>query len=174
MHEPRTPQGRGFEAPVSLGRVGGVAAAVAFAAVLGCGAGYELDTAPVSGVVTVDGEPLTGGTIYFTTGRGRGAGAKIQPDGSYELRTYRDGDGAAVGLNKVGVTAYDNMALYYQQAAGESAGGGRPRPLIPPKYFDPETSGLEFDVKAGKRNQADFDLPRFRGRSGDKGRRRSR
>jgi hypothetical protein len=70
--------------------------------VVGCGTGANV--APVSGIVNMDGKPLPGGRIMFeplASGEdklvGKPAYAEIQPDGSFVLSTFGDGDGAVVG-----------------------------------------------------------------------------
>jgi hypothetical protein len=66
-------------------------------------------TAPVSGTVTIDGQPMTGGMVMFAPvakdglNSGRPAFAEIQADGRYTLRTYSDGDGAVVGEHWVSI-----------------------------------------------------------------------
>ncbi len=63
--------------------------------------------APVRGVVKMDGKPLPGGRIMFqpiASGEeklvGQSAMGQIQQDGSFVLTTYKDGDGAMVGLHR--------------------------------------------------------------------------
>jgi hypothetical protein len=80
------------------------ASVVAFATFDGC-SNHQLDTAHVHGMVTLDGQPLDAGFVFFRPAKGRMAVGKIQQDGSYVLFTYvRDGDdGAIVGHHKVSV-----------------------------------------------------------------------
>jgi hypothetical protein len=63
---------------------------------------YEL--ARVRGTVTIDSQPLTFGRVMFApTAKGDGIDAgkpalgPLQPDGTFVLTTYQDGDGAVVG-----------------------------------------------------------------------------
>ncbi len=57
---------------------------------------------PVKGKITHRGKPLTQGEITFEpTDGGREAHGKIQPDGSFELTTFQEGDGALVGVHRV-------------------------------------------------------------------------
>jgi len=77
--------------------------AVAFSVIAGCSdSPYSL--APVGGTISIDGKPLTQGKVMFApVARGDGLEAGkaavgiIQPDGTFKLSTYRDGDGAIVG-----------------------------------------------------------------------------
>jgi hypothetical protein len=76
---------------------------VALASSAGCNESpYAL--APVSGTVTIDGQPLTAGRVMFApiaTGDGRDAGkpasGRLQPGGRFVLTTFDEGDGAVVG-----------------------------------------------------------------------------
>lgn len=83
--------------------------AVAFLAAtwLGCGSGGA-GTSPVSGKVTYQGQPVTGGTLNFSPTAppgsaiaGRPASGKVQSDGSFVLMTNKPSDGAVVGKHRV-------------------------------------------------------------------------
>lgn len=121
----------------------------------GCGGGPDLPpVADVSGVVTIDGKPLPRGTIQFVPDESQGtAGATavgtIDPQGRYTLKTAGV-DGAIVGFHKVGVYALE------REPEDETA--PPPLPLIPPKYFNPDTSTLTAEVKADQDNVIDFPL----------------
>jgi hypothetical protein len=104
----------------------------------GCRPGYQLDTAPVSGKVLVDGKPLATGTVLFTPMHGRGARGVIKSDGSFTLSTYRDADGAILGEHRIAVIAYEGER---NELTGEDA-----RALIPHRYMSPESSGLSHRV----------------------------
>ena len=117
------------------------------AAVLSVGCGSP--EATVSGVVTLDDQPLSGGSVSFVPAfDGAGASAEIQTDGSYEARTA-NAEGLAAGRYRVAV-----------RALGESTPdprGGPPKPgklLTPQRYARSTTSGIEVEVVAG-----DNDLP---------------
>jgi hypothetical protein len=122
--------------------------------IAGCARDDSLAT--VDGVVRRDGQPLTTGTVRFVPAAGRAATGQIQSDGTFRLGTHEEGDGAAIGMHKVAIIAY------------ETAGNGRPayeagaqpnKPLVPQRYMAVGTSGLTFEVKPGK-NHAPFDLKR--------------
>jgi hypothetical protein len=119
---------------------------------LGCG--QESKLGRVHGVVRLDGNPLSSGTVRFVPEAGRAAEGQIQSDGSFTLGTYGSSDGALIGPHKVAIIAY------------EASGDGRPayamrgqssKALVPQRYMSTGTSGLTFDVKPGE-NQAEFDL----------------
>lgn len=109
----------------------------------------------VYGVVRVDGKPLTKGTVMFVPDAGRSATGTIQSDGTFTMQTFGDSDGALVGKHKVAVIAYE--ADKYNRPAYE-APNQKSEPLVPQHYMSPGTSGLTFEVEAGKANNAEFDL----------------
>jgi hypothetical protein len=121
----------------------------------GCGGGPDLPpVADVSGVVTIDGKPLPRGTIQFVPDESKGPGGatavgRIGSDGRYTLKTAGV-EGAIVGFHKVGVHALG------EEPKDETA--PPPRPIIPSRYFDPDTSGLTAEVKAGQQNERNFRL----------------
>jgi hypothetical protein len=123
---------------------------------LGCGSDPETLT-PVRGKVYFKGEPLTRGTIVFSPdvrrgGRGDLASAEIQPDGSFSLKTG-DREGAVAGWHRVTVVAVEEI----HDPAGE-LDFIEHRSLAPPKYRDPDLSGLDYQVEPGKENRIDFHL----------------
>lgn len=101
---------------------------------VGCGSASGKSgaaTAPVKGTVTYLGKPLKGGMITFEPdGPGREAFGDIKPDGTFELMTYKPGDGAVIGTHRVAI-----------KNAGKS---------IPAKYGSLASAQLEVEVKEGK------------------------
>jgi len=120
----------------------------------GCGQGNRLETAPVHGTVTLDGEPLKMGSVIFTPENGRSAKSQIREDGTYQLGTYEEADGAILGKHKVVIQARPKLQ-------GESKGAPLiPRygpSVIPETYADQETSPLEFEVVEGP-NEINIEL----------------
>jgi hypothetical protein len=125
-------------------------------ALLASAAGCQHDNsvARVDGVVRLDGKPLTSGAVRFVPEAGRAATGVIQSDGTFTLGTHGKSDGAAIGMHKVAIIAYD------------AAGDGRPayevrkptsKSLVPERYAAVGTSKLTFEVKPGH-NQAEFEL----------------
>jgi hypothetical protein len=118
-------------------------------ALVGCSSGdKDYSVAPVKGTVMVGDKPLTEGTITFfpqtTDAKAKESGkkgwGKIEPDGTFQLNTYGKLDGAVIGKHKITISL----------PAPETA-------TFDPKYMTPDTSPLEFEVKAGE-NKADFKL----------------
>ena len=128
---------------------GALCAALALSLATGCG-GPKL--APVSGKITVAGQPATRGTVTFMPEESKGTSGKaavgeIGPDGTYTLRTFDPGDGAIVGHHRVLVSG----------RGLEDAENQPPDAKIPLRYSNPQKSDLKAEVKSGA-NQLDFDL----------------
>ena len=136
-------------------------AALAVCCLVAAGCGSDgLETAEVTGTVSLDGEPLSHGTVTFTPEKGRAATGAIQSDGTFTLSTYKNGDGAVVGEHKIAVTCAEKIGDD-QQGEPQSLDAGmfaRTRTLIPAKYTDYSTSGLTFDVKDGEENEVTLEL----------------
>lgn len=135
----------------------------------GCGSGAKLGR--VTGTVSVDGKPVTQGTIMFIPADGKAAVGSIGPDGHYTLTTFDDGDGALVGEHRVTILATTVGASSLAPATFEdeialSTGKGGNRILIPGKvtwivperFSHPATTDLTATVNAG-RQSIDFNLP---------------
>ena len=121
------------------------ATAVLFGMVLlvtGCGGKYE---STVSGTVTLDGQPLTSGSVKFhpVTG-GPSAYAMIGADGSYSLKTG-DAESLKPGTYSVTVVATEKPPADLPRNAMPPIG----RLITPEKYSRPKTTDLKYDVDAG-------------------------
>lgn len=135
----------------------GMMAIVLAAASAGCSKSpYKL--VPVSGVVTLDGQPIAGGIVNFQPiagGAGGNAGpgstARTGPDGRYTLATIQGKPGAVVGKHRVKIYSYNA-----ETAKQDANGGPREREKVPPKYN--YKSDLTFDVTAEGTSKADFPL----------------
>lgn len=117
-------------------------------AVLGCGGSDNV--ARVTGVVTLNDEPLANATVRFQPiAGGRPSTAITDSAGRYDLVYTRSEQGAEVGRHTVSITTYD---------AGDPD-GEPPRPTtpekVPARYNAP--SELTADVAAGS-NAIDFKL----------------
>ena len=131
-------------------------AAIGFLGLLpGCGGSSSNlpPLAPVSGKVTLDGNPLPRGTVTFIPDESKGtkgptAVGQIGPDGRFTLQTAQQ-PGAVLGHHKVRVRA--------RQEAKTPQEEGKEPSLIPLKYENENTSGLTFEVKAG-RNEFNIEL----------------
>jgi hypothetical protein len=123
--------------------------ALSIVTVAGCGKpSYQLDTAPVKGKVTIDGQPLSSGYVTFVVSRGRASSAEIQPDGTFEMSTYEKGDGAQVGTHPVVIAPVP---------PDEYQSGPKPIP-VPERYTRAGTSGFTAEVKPGEDNFIELNL----------------
>ncbi|WP_145062745.1 hypothetical protein [Adhaeretor mobilis] len=128
-----------------------LAACLFAVALAGCDSpSYEQDTAPVSGRVTLDGEPLTQGIVYLLPSKGRSAKGLIKQDGSFVLKTYSEGDGAQVGTHPATVAALPGDDM--------DSATKKPSVTVPRRYSRPATSGLTVEVKPGENNEVEFAL----------------
>jgi len=119
----------------------------------GCGDNSRLKVAKATGTVALDGKPLTDGVVIFTPTSGRGATGVIGSDGTFSLSTYGESDGATIGIHNVSIVpALDDKEVLESEEPIDA------NPQIPTKYFNPASSGLKQEVKAGDENHFDFEL----------------
>lgn len=106
---------------------------------MGCsGAGDRPDLGEVSGIVTLDGQPLAHASISFIQEGFRPSIGQTDDQGRYELTYIRDIKGAAVGTHMVKIKVF---------------GPGAQK--VPPRYNS--ESELTCEVKPGH-NEINFDL----------------
>jgi hypothetical protein len=120
------------------------------ASIVGCSDSLP-ETAPVKGIVTIDGKPISefdNAAVIFMPPKGRPAKSVISKnDGSFELATYRTRDGARLGRHAVAVSATVNDA---SRSSEDKYSGVRF--VIPEKFCNGETSGLTYKVEPGINN----------------------
>lgn len=116
---------------------------VAVAAATGCGSSSE---ATVSGIITLDGNPIPKGMISFIPATdGTQAYAMSDESGNFEVYTGRV-EGLRTGEYKVTVVARK------QPTVTKTADGGPAPPgeaITPRWYAYPDSSGLLFNVESG-------------------------
>ncbi len=131
--------------------------------VVGCGSGL----AQVSGVVTVDGQPLRGGagdtrvTVEFQPASGVGTTAIGLAD---ENGVYILGTGAKTGIPPGEYVVTCSASRLIPGPSGTGAAGARR--ITDPKYGNAKTSGLKFSVQPGN-NEFNIELqspPPLKGR----------
>ena len=101
--------------------------------------------APVSGTITMDGQPLAGVEVVFMSPTGHASVGWTDPDGKYALQFRQFGPGAGPGLNTVTVKSVPkdpNIPIVND--------------VIPAVYNSKTT--LTADVAPSKSNTFDFDL----------------
>ena len=153
---------------------GGWSLGLFFLLALGCGSSETL-TYPVSGIVTLDGLPMEGAAVMLKPIAGGSNGYGVTgTDGSFEITTYRKGDGALPGEHRVVVTLQKRVEAASQasgpglskseKTSSETNGAGREGFddggaertagaeevvfLIPKRYSSFKTSGLTTTVTA--------------------------
>jgi hypothetical protein len=142
----------------------------------GCGGKYT--PVPVSGVVTLDGKPIEGATVYFYAigedKEGRMAQGATDKNGEFRLSTLREGDGALRREYKVvihkNVPSRPNLKIpeFPNTPEGKAqqddfmyrnfmAKGIQPfKNALPAKYADPNTTPLTCNVTG--RTVVNFEL----------------
>lgn len=138
---------------------------------VGCGGDGRLPCHPVSGTVTVNGQPVKGLRVWLVPQDE--ALSKAEPavrpygecdeQGKFTSTTYTQGDGAPAGAYSLFVEATPGMLGGGGGGGGEDdsdeapAAGKRPRVKLNPKYMDPKKSGIRVVVEA-KSNDVTHDL----------------
>lgn len=137
----------------------GLAILMLAAIVAGCGRKGP-ETVEVSGVVTLDGQPVEGATVGFAPeSGGRPASGVTDASGAFTLSTFAPGDGAVPGKHKVTVSKIRSTGQQGDpnstSVAGEmplsglpGSGGVKIEWVVPKKYTDPTTSGLSVEVNS--------------------------
>jgi hypothetical protein len=104
---------------------------------------------PIDGEVLYNDKPLASGTVLYVPRdrmEGRQARGTIKPDGSFQLTTFKPGDGAIYGEYDIAIVALKAHPGEDREAI-EAAGGIVQRgSLIPERYGDPTQSGLSDQV----------------------------
>ena len=149
-----------------------VAAIVGLFAVAGCGNDGRLPTRPVTGKVTLDGNPLANAEIWLVpiTEEVKNAKmtirpyAKSAPDGTFTVTSYFVDDGARLGEYAVMVVAAGGAPAAEEDRENDTPpekktekGKNKRLSPLPVKYKDPTTSGLAFTVKDGP-NELNLEL----------------
>jgi hypothetical protein len=113
------------------------------------------ETIRVHGKVTYQGKPVTTGRIVFqpvgVAQRGllRPATGVLQPDGSYELSTFAQGDGAVPGRFGVGIVSTEGGPTPENMGAPVIW-------LVPRKYSSHTSSGLTAAIPADAPGPLEF------------------
>lgn len=126
---------------------------------LGCGGPKY---SPVSGKITMDGNPLPNASVTFqpmssgdNPNPGVGSAAKTDENGNFTLKISGTEDlGAVVGKHRVEINAFDRVKEI--DPTSDKWEKKLPKNLVPPKYNNQST--IEFEVPSGGTNNAVFDL----------------
>lgn len=133
----------------------------------GCSGGKQ---GTVTGTVSYKGKPIPSGKIIFEVAKARPATGLIVDGKITEVTTYELNDGVPVGLAGIAVFALEEPAKpaasspppknpgdYKSGPMDPGYMGMNAKSLIPKKYNHPATSGLTWQIKAGK-NEVVLDL----------------
>ena len=136
---PERTQGSGLCDSICLERWhnGWLVALLLLACLAGCGSHPR--RVPVSGLVTIQGDPLRWGVILLDPiDGGPPAVGEMQRDGTFRLTTFREFDGAIPGTYRVSFLVYplDGPPALYGRTKKKSD-------YLPVKYTDPQRSGLQ-------------------------------
>ncbi len=114
-------------------------------ATFGCEANQK--TAALSGKITLDGKPITQGSVLFTASGGEkrnAASGDIKADGSYAVQ---------IGQTEKLIVGEYIAVVVSREPSTPHPDGGPPTPgalITPEKYGDPQTSGLRYNVRPGE------------------------
>lgn len=153
-----------------------VASSCLLVSVLGCGFGDGRPArVPVSGIVTLGGNPVEGALVTFVpkSPDGESAVGTTDAGGRYVMTTFEKDDGAVPGEYFVKVAKYEKYEApvenlqnvefteeaYSQGYAAPEEGAVEkgPKNLLPAKFSDPYKSGLDYTVTEGE-NTHDIQL----------------
>lgn len=129
-------RGIGLRKPGSWG-VPGLVIVLGLSLLSGCGDGRP-KRVPVSGVVLIDGQHLTHGSILFIPDQGRPGGGSLDEAGRFTVTCFEPGDGIPPGKYRIQVRGVEPMGEVSQ------------RWHAPQKYADADTSDLEVVVDAAE------------------------
>ncbi len=129
------------------------------AAFLGCGdSANTLPTANAGGTVTLNGQPVEGANVYFSPQRGgRAAYGVTDSRGGFRLKTSPTISGAMPGAYGVGIAKQRAEATAGKDIRSSSSAPKLTNEL-PDHYREPAKSGLKAEIKAGEKNEFQFDL----------------
>lgn len=157
-----------------------VVSATAVISLPGCGKKISIDAVAVSGAVTLDGQPLADALVTLNplNPDGKAASGRTDAAGQFKVSTFvtaaQATEGAIPGDYAVTVSrppvgtlkppAGDPSSMSKEQLMQMSgrAGAGAPPPQpavqIPPRYADPQQSGLKATIVSGNNPPLQFPL----------------
>ncbi|MCA9220365.1 MAG: carboxypeptidase regulatory-like domain-containing protein [Planctomycetales bacterium] len=132
-----------------------VAMALVGIAVCVAGCGPDLGgRVPISGQVTLGGQPLNDGTIEFVASDGSSQTGTTISNGSFSLPEEK---GLPPGSYIVRISSFEAGAAPEEAAPGDSSAIPEPKELIPAEYN--VESNLTAEVTADGDNSFQFDIP---------------
>lgn len=111
--------------------------------IMGCGPAVEQVGPSASGKVTLDGQPVTSGAVFFSpVSGGSSAAGQIMEDGTFEVDTSALQTGIAPGDYSVYLSAWKQAP----EQASDSGESSDPVPLVPLAYMDSENTILSVTI----------------------------
>lgn len=146
---------------VAFRRILRCALAVVLLGALACSSGQR-KLYPVKGKVLCDGKPAEGALVSLyaldaSQPMKQFPAARVQRDGSFEVGTYVEKDGAPAGEYKVVVVWLP------QDAADRVSPSGRYPNMLPDLYSEPKTTPLKLQVKEAANDVPPYELPSPKG-----------
>lgn len=123
--------------------------ALALVTALGCS---QSETVPVTGSVTLNGQPAKDAEVIFTPSKGRVASGATDASGRFALSTNAPGDGAVPGDHKV------TIVEYYPPGKPPPMSSGGPPSRFPQQYMEASQTPLTAKVERGGKNDFTFDV----------------
>lgn len=142
----------------------------------GCGSASQppVPVYPVSGVITLQGQPVIGADVTFVNAeKNRSAFGRTNEKGEYRLTTFTSNDGAVEGKvvvtvtkapetpNNVAVADIDSEAYVppsVEVRRQSPAKTKKEKPLLPERYSTPTSSSLMAMISSDQENKLNFDL----------------
>ncbi|MFI4875633.1 MAG: hypothetical protein ACIALR_09860 [Blastopirellula sp. JB062] len=121
---------------------------------IGCGGGEKRPSATIRGTVTLDDQPLTQGSVHFTSPKtGESTYANLGPNGDYEITfPFADiGQAYQISINKPVEEETDAHVLEARRNTPSEV-------KIPSKYTERTTSGLTLTLDRPGDTQHDIAL----------------
>jgi len=127
-----------------------------------CGGSATVPLAKLEGTVTLNGQPLEAATIVFESPGQRAANGKVVNGKIVEVTTFDPNDGIPLGRHKVAIQASGAVGAAVasdpsQDSSSQAGYMGVSAPPFPPRYSNPETSGLTAEILKGT-NKVEFAL----------------
>lgn len=138
---------------------------VAVACLSGCtgGGADQVPVYPVSGQVTMGGNPVPNATVTFSPKSDQPTAiGRTDAEGRYQLRTYAEADGAAAGEYAVIISkaadAPAEEAAHGPDFETPAYPGQKAGSVLPEEYASAATTPLTATVTEGGENNIDFSL----------------
>ena len=117
---------------------------------------------PTSGQVLYKGEPVDGATVTFqpVDAGGKPGSALTDSEGRFEVRTFDEGDGLTAGSQRVAIqkTQMVDKSGKVVELVTDDGMGLTEENVLPKKYADFKTSGIEVKIQEGENELEPFNL----------------